>query len=467
MNLKKYIGDKNFYRSVLTVAIPIMVQNGISNFVSLLDNVMVGRLGTESMSGVTIVNQFIFIFNLLIFGAISSAGIFTAQYHGKGDTEGVRDTFRFKLIIVTLSVAVGIAVFVVFDTSLISWFLHESSAEGDLALTLAEGKAYLFVMLFGLFPYAVSQAYASTLRESGETMLPMLSGVAAVAVNLLFNYILIFGNFGAPVLGVRGAAIATVLSRFVEVAIIVIWTHTHTSKCPFAVGAYRSFKLSGELVRQITVRGLPLMLNEMFWALSITFVNQCYSMRGIDVVAALNIVSTISNLFSVVYIALGNAISIMVGNLLGSGKLEEAVETDRKMIFFAIMCSVGVGIVLICCSPLFPLMYNISAEAKSLAAYMIAVAAVIMPAGALANASYFTLRSGGRVLITVLFDSVYMWVAVIPVAFCISRYTAMDIHIMYLCCQVLEVFKGVFGIILVKRRAWVRRLVGEEQTALL
>lgn len=465
MNLKKYIGDKNFYRSVLTVALPIMVQNGISNFVSLLDNVMVGRLGTEPMSGVTIVNQFIFIFNLLVFGAISSAGIFTAQYHGKGDVDGVRDTFRFKLIIVTVSVAVGITVFALFDTPLISWFLHESSAEGDLALTLAEGKAYLFVMLFGLFPYAISQAYAATLRETGETLVPMLSGVAAVAVNLIFNYILIFGNLGAPMLGVRGAAIATVLSRFVELAIIVIWTHTHTSKCPFAVGAYRSFKISGELVSQIIVRGLPLMLNEMFWALSITFINQCYSMRGIDVVAALNIVSTISNLFNVVYISLGNAISIMVGNLLGSGKLDEAVETDRRMIFFSIICSVGVGVVLVCCSPLFPLMYNISAEAKSLAAYMIAVAAIIMPAGALANAAYFTLRSGGRVLITVLFDSVYMWLAVVPVAFCISRYTAMDIHVMYLCCQVLEVFKGVFGIILVKRGAWVRQLVGDQQTA--
>ena len=127
MILKKYIGDKKFYKMVLTVALPIMVQNGISNFVNLLDNVMVGRLGTEAMSGVTIVNQFIFIFNLLIFGALSSAGIFTAQFHGNGDVDGERYTVRFKLILALLSGIAGVVVFLSFDNSLISLFLHEGT----------------------------------------------------------------------------------------------------------------------------------------------------------------------------------------------------------------------------------------------------------------------------------------------------------------------------------------------------
>lgn len=462
--IRRFFGDRRFYRAVLTVALPIMVQNGITNFVSLLDNVMVGRLGTEQMSGVTIVNQFIFVFNLLIFGAVSSAGIFTAQYHGRGDTDGIRATFRFKLLIVLASSALCIAVFAVFDAELISWFLHEGSAEGNLALTLEEGKKYLFVMLFGLVPYAISQAYASTLRETGETLLPMLSGLLAVCVNLFLNWVLIFGNLGSPVLGVSGAAIATVISRYVELAVTVIWSHTHAEKCPFTVGAYRSLYIPRTLVWQITYRGLPLMLNEVFWAFSVTFTNQCYSMRGIDVVAALNIVSTITNVFSVVYISLGSAISIMVGNLLGSGKLKEAKETDGKMIFFSILCSAGIGIVLIACSSLFPLMYNISAEARRLAAYMITVAAAIMPMSALANSAYFTLRSGGRVLVTILFDSVYMWAIVVPLAYCLSRFTSADIRLMYLCCQSLEVIKGVFGLILVRKGDWVRQLVDDGQS---
>lgn len=462
MFLKKYIGDKRFYKMVLTVALPIMAQNGITNFVNLLDNVMVGRLGTEAMSGVTIVNQFIFVFNLIIFGALSSAGIFTAQFHGNNDIEGEKYTFRFKLIIAAVVGVVGIAVFYFFDTSFISLFLHEGSAEGDLALTLEYGKQYLAVILVGLIPFALSQVYASTLRETGKTVLPMIAGMVAVIVNLVFNYILIFGHFGAPALGVRGAAIATVLSRYVELFILVIWTHCHKKECGFIVGVFRSLRIPRVLVGQIIVRGLPLMLNECLWSMAVTFTNQSYSLRGIDVVAALNIATTISNVFGVVYISLGSSIAIIVGNLLGAGKMEEARDTDRKMIAFSITCSLAVGAVLICCASLFPLAYNTSDTAKAIATYMITVAAVIMPANAFANASYFTLRSGGKVFITLLFDSVYMWAIVVPVSFVLSRFTDMNIYWLYLACHSLEIFKALFGAYLLKKGKWVVQLVADK-----
>ena len=154
MVLKKYFGDKAFYRMILTIAVPIMIQNGITNFVSLLDNIMVGNLGTEAMSGVSIVNQFVFIFNLLIFGAVSAAGIFTAQYHGIGNREGKMYTFRFKLLINTGVALLGIAVLVIFRERLISLFLHQGEANGDLVLTLRLSKNYLRIILIGLIPYS-------------------------------------------------------------------------------------------------------------------------------------------------------------------------------------------------------------------------------------------------------------------------------------------------------------------------
>ena len=379
MNLKRFFGDKKFYKTVLAVAVPIMVQNGITNFVNMLDNVMVGRLETEAMSGVTIVNQFVFVFNLLIFGAISSAGIFTAQFHGLGDREGKRNTFRFKIIIVTVASLLCMALFMLCDDGLISLFLHESEQQGDLALTLEYGKQYLSVIVLGFVPFALSQSYGSTLRETGKPMIPMIASIVAVVVNLMFNYVLIFGHFGAPALGVRGAAIATVLSRFVELAFIAIWTHRHTKEADFIIGAYRSLHIPRSLVGSIVVRGLPLMANEFLWAMGVTFTNQCYSLRGIGVVAALNISTTISNVFNVVYMALGVSISIVVGNLLGAGKLEEAKDTDRKMITFSLLCSLGVGLVLVAISPIFPKMYNTTEEAKQIAAYMIMVSSMIMP----------------------------------------------------------------------------------------
>ena len=463
MTLKKYIGDKRFYRMVLAVAVPIMVQNGVTNFVNLLDNIMVGSLGTESMSGVSIVNQFIFIFNLMIFGAVSAAGIFTAQYHGLGDRDGVRYTFRFKLLINLTAGVLGILAFGLFGESLINLFLHDGSAEGDLALTLSEGLGYLHVMLVGLLPYAVSQVYASTMRETGETLMPMIASVVAVATNFVLNVVLIFGYLGAPALGVRGAAIATVVSRFAELAVLVIWGHTHTQKCGFLVGAYRSLRVPRVLTGRIMQKGLPLMLNELFWSLAVTMRNQCYSTRGLDVVGAQNINSTIDNLFSVVYLALGTSISIIVGNLLGAGKIEEAKDVDRKMMTFSVMCSVGISVLLIGSSPFFPMVYNTGEGVRELATFMIIVTAAVTPFRAFAHAAYFTLRSGGKVMVTILFDSVYMWSIVMPVSLILAHFTGMGIHWMFVLCQGVESIKFILGAVLLKRGTWARQLVADEK----
>lgn len=461
MNIRKYFGDRRFYKMVLMIAVPIMIQNGITNFVSLLDNVMVGQLGTEAMSAVSIVNNLVFVFYLLIFGAISSAGIFTAQYHGYNDVQGVKYTFRFKFIIIIISSFAALAVFGLAGDSLIALFLHESESGSDLALTLSHAREYLTVMLVGLIPYAVSQAYASTLRETGKTILPMISSICAVLTNLVLNYILIFGKFGSLAFGVKGAAIATVISRFVEMAILIIWTHMNSSKCPFIKGAYRSPYIPRTLTKNIVVRGLPLLFNEFMWSAGVTITTQCYSTRGLDVVAALNISTTINNVFNVVYLALGSAIAIVVGNLLGAAKLDEARDTDRKMIAFSMMCAVGMGVLLTAFSGVIPMMYNTTDAVRGLATFMMIVLACIMPFGAYAHGAYFTLRSGGRVMITLLFDSVYMWVVVIPTAFILSRATSISIYLLYPICQSLEIFKAIFGAVILKKCNWVRQLVGK------
>ncbi len=459
MQIKKFIGDARFYKNVLAISVPIMIQNGITNFVSLLDNIMVGRLGTEPMSGVSIVNQFLFVFNLLIFGAISAAGIFTAQYHGSGDVKGVQHTFRFKLIIVVAASLIGCAVFTLFDDQLINLFLHDGSDMGDLALTLENGKKYLAVMIFGLVPYGISQAYASTIRETGITLPPMIASIAAVATNFVFNLILIFGLLGFPALGVVGAAIATVLSRFVELGILLVWSHSHTKTFAFLKGAYRSLYIPGELVAKVSFKGLPLMLNEFFWAISITLRNQCYSTRGLDVVAAQNISSTVLNLFNVVYLSLGSSVAIILGNLLGANKLDEARDTSRKMLAFSVFCGTVMASLVCAFSGLFPMIYNTSDQIRALASFLMIVAACVMPFDAFANAAYFTLRSGGKVFITLLFDSVFMWAVVMPISFIVAHLTDLSIYWMFPICQGAQTLKVIFGLILLKRGTWVRQLV--------
>ena len=455
--VKSYIGDKAFYKGALAIAVPMIIQNAVTNLVNLLDNLMVGSLGTEQMSGVAIVNQFIFVFNLAIFGAISGAGIFTAQFNGRGDVEGVRHTMRVKMIICALVGLLGVGMLTGFGDFLITTFLHEGT-EGDLGLTLLSGKNYLGYIVIGLIPFALSQVYASTLRETGETVVPMIASVASIATNFIFNLLLIFGLLGFPALGVVGAAIATSLSRFVELAILITYTHTQKQKCPFAVGVFKSLRVPGALVKQILIKGTPILLNELFWSLSITVSNQCYSTRGLDVVAAMNISFTLQNLLSVSYFALSSSIAIIVGNLLGAGKLEEAKETDKKLLAFAVFVGCIMMGVQFSLSPFFPLLYNVGESVRNLASYIMICFGLTMPAAALATSTYYTIRSGGRVFVTMLFDSVYAWVIVMPVVFALSYFTDMSFNYLLPIVLIVENLKLIPGLVLVHKGIWVRQL---------
>jgi len=457
--MKKYIGDKAFYKMVLTVVLPIIIQNGITNFVGMLDNIMVGRVGTEQMSGVAISNQLMFVFNICIFGAVAGAGIFTAQFFGCNNQKGIRDTIRFKMISGVIICGLGLLIFNLWGEELVQLYLHGENVEGSLEATLGYAMEYLKIMLIGLVPFAVVQVYAGTLRECGETMLPMKAGVFAVLVNLVFNYILIFGKLGIPALGVEGAAIATVISRFAEMFVVVIWTHKHTERFPFVTGVYRSMRIPGNLAMNILKTGMPLLVNEALWSAGMAVMMQCYSIRGIDVVAGMNISTTISNLFNVVFISMGNAVAIIIGQLLGAGKMEEAKDSDRKLIFFSVAICVVIGIVLAAVSPFFPMLYNTTDKVRSLATQFICVSALCMPLYACTNTTYFTLRSGGKTIITFLFDCGFVWLLSIPVAYILSRYTVMPIVLLYLVCQSLELIKSIIGLVLVKKGVWIENIV--------
>ena len=457
---QRYLGDRAFHRMVMRIAVPVMVQNGITNFVSLLDNIMVGQVGTEPMSGVAIVNQLMFVYNLCIFGGLAGAGIFTAQYYGQGDHEGIRATFRYKLWTGVLLTAAAFAALLDAGEPLINLYLNESAEGGDLVSTLRYGQSYLNIMLISLPAFMLAQVYSSTLRECGETLLPMRAGIIAVLVNLAGNWLLIYGNYGFPQLGVDGAAIATVFSRYVELAIMLVWTHRHKEKNPWAAGVYRTVRIPLAQAAQFFRKGFPLLINEALWSSGMATLAQCYSMRGLSVVTAQNISSTISNLFNVVFISMGTAISIIVGQRLGANRLEEAREVDRKLIVFSVLMSAGTAALLVCAAPFFPRFYQTGDDIRALATRIMIVNALFMPMNSFNNACYFTLRSGGKTWITFLFDSAFLWCVSVPVAYFLSRFTAMTVVWMLVCVSATDLFKSTFGFILVRRGVWVRNIVG-------
>ena len=458
--LKKYIGDKAFYKKVLVISVPILIQNIITNFVSLLDNVMVGQVGTEQMSGVAIVNQLIMVFNLCIFGAISGAGIFSAQFYGKGDTEGVRSTFRVKVIFVTAITILAETVLMVFGESLISLFLHEGEDGISIVATLEYALDYLKVILITLPIFAIMQAYTDTLKSTGETLLPMQASATAVGINIVLNYVFIFGKFGVPAMGVVGAALATLCARVIECSIVIIRTHLkRNTKYKFIKSAYRSMYVPLSLWKSVAKKGIPLMMNEVMWSLGMTVIVQAYSIKGIEVVSGLNISTTVTNLFNCAFFAIGSAIAIMIGQLLGAGQVEKAIDEDRKLMFCAVSSCVIIGGIMALLSPLIPMIYNTTDTVKKLATEFLLIGAFLMPIHAFCHAAYFTLRSGGRVIITFIFDSVFVWCVSIPVAYILTRFTDLPIIPLYICVQFLDILKVISGYIMLKSKIWARNIV--------
>ena len=458
---KKFIGTRAFYASVLALLVPMIVQQGITQFVNLLDNVMVGRLGTTPMSGVAIVNQIVFIFNLTIFGGLSGASIFGAQFFGKKDQEGIRYTLRFRLVFVVVVTALGILVFLLFGEPLFRLYLtEEASSPEDIAATLGYAKRYINIILWGLLPFALVQCISSTLRDVGETFSPMVASIIAICVNLVGNYLLIFGSFGFPKMGVAGAALATVIARYVEMIYLLGRTYRHRKQFPFVQGLFRGFRVPMSLVKQIAITGTPLLLNETLWSIGTAAVNMCYATRGLEAVAATNINSTVWNLFAIVMMAMGNAIGILSGQLLGANDIPGAKDTVRKLLFFSVSVNLVIGLLIVACSPFIPAIYNTEPTVRDTATRLLMVSGSFLPLTAYVHSTYFTIRSGGKTFVTFLFDCVFTWVVCLPIAYCLSTFTGLSVVWVFFFVSSADIIKAVIGSIMLVSGIWAKNVVG-------
>ena len=454
--IKRYIGGRAFYRRAATVILPIILQNVVTNFVSLLDNIMVGQTGTASMSGVAVVGQLFFVFYLFIFGTVSGPGIFCAQFWGAGDIRSFKAAFRYKLLTAMGVCLLCLGAMGVWSRPLIGLYL--TGGEGERSEVMGYALGYLRIMLWSMAPYTVSMIYASTLREQGRTVVPMLASWAAVFVNLVLNWILIFGKLGAPVMGVRGAAAATVASRICEMGINVLWSHKRGDEVRFTRRMLEGFPMEGALLKSLAVKSVPLMLNEALWCLGSAALMQIYSTRGIRVMAALNIGYVLMDLFNAVSFSVGTTIGIIVGQELGAGETEKAVDTDRKLLAMGVTLALALCAAGLCLSGQFPRFYNTTGDVRALASKLIRIMALVMPLDCFAHGCYFTMRSGGKTAVTFLFDSAFSWVVNVPVAYCAARFTGLGITALYAVSVFTVVIKCAIGGFLVHKRYWVNNL---------
>ena len=452
--------NRAFYRKVLATALPMMAQNAITMFVSMLDNLMVGQLSTAQIGSVTIINNnLLFIFNLCLFGGAAGAGIFTTQFYGSGDDKGIRYAFRFQLLICMVITLMGTGLFLLRGDTLIGLYLQ---ADGDPQLaadTLYYAEKYLRIMLWGLLPFAITNSYAGTLKVCGHPSIALVASLGATAANLAGNWILIFGNLGAPAMGIEGAAVATVISRYVEMLILVIWSHANTAKLPYLKGLYRSFRIPGTLLKAIFTKGMPLLLNEAMWSLGMASLNQCYSLWGQDVNAALGISSTLFNFASIAFKALGSTVGIITGQMLGAGASEKELRSaNNKMTVLSIGSGVLFGCLMAAASGFFPALYQTTASVRGIAAGLILIAACDILLQAYIFPVYFTLRAGGRTMTTFLFDCGSIWILSLPLAFFLSHYSNLHIFTIYAIVTCVDVIKCVIGWVMIRSGTWIQKL---------
>lgn len=446
---KRFIGTRDFYKQLFAVSMPIVIQQLITASVQLIDNVMVGRLGESAISSVAVVNQLYFVIILIAFGIIGGAGIYTAQYFGSKDYEKLKETFRFKLSFSIILAALAFIIFSTFGESLIGIFT-------DTEVTIANGLDYLKITRFNIFPMFLSFAISSTFREIGIPKPLVKISVTAIITNTVLNYLLIFGNFGFPELGVVGAAYATLAARFLEFGLLLLLVKRRGQV--FATKIRRIFKIEKVVLASILTVALPMMLNEALWSLGQTAFLKAYSMRGDAALAAFNISNAVSQLVFIIFSAMSTAVAVLVGNTLGANELEKAKDNAFKLISFSVFVAAVAGLLLIIGSFFIPNLYDIAPETKAIVAFNIRVNGLFIPVYAFNVGVFFTLRAGGDTKSTLLMDAVFMWVVSVPIALAMAYFTGWDVRIMFLIVQATDYPKAFFAILRYKKGNWVKNL---------
>jgi len=449
MNIRNLFGNKTFYKTLLAVTLPLVVQQLITTSVQLVDNIMVGTLGESAIGSVAVVNQFYFVVILVTFGVLSGAGIYSAQYFGSGDHDKLKETFRFKLLAATFVGALSFVVFTVFAQPLIALFT-------DSEETLRGGLDYIRIIRFAIFPWVLSVAISNTFRETGVTKPLLWISIVAILTNTGLNFVLIFGLLGFPALGVVGAAIATLIARIVEFT-LSLFLLVRRGRL-FSTRISEIFSISPTMLKGIMVMALPLTLNEGLWSLGQTVFLQSYSTRGENALAAMTMTNAISQIVFVTFGALATGVAVMVGNTLGRNALDEARENARKLMATSVMFAMAMGIVLFALSFFVTDLYDVADATKRMAGFNIRVNAMFIPVYTFNVVLYFTLRSGGDMRSTLMMDSGYMWAVAVPTAFALAHLTELPVTLMFLFVQMTDIPKMFFGLHRYRKGHWVRNL---------
>ncbi len=450
LSIKKFCFDKEFSKIVLAIAIPLMLQQLITCSVNLIDNLMVGQLGDIAVGGVAAVNRFYIIATYGTNGLINAAAIFIAQFYGARNHEKMQQTFRFMLVSAVAIIMVFLVIGTLIPDVVVGFFTHDPQI-------IALGADYMQIAAFSFLPMALTLCIASSMRSIGETKLPLIASAVAVITNTSLNYCLIFGNFGFPRLGVSGAAVATLIARCLELAIILYFLKINDFE--FKTSLVKVLDIPKEVASKVIAKGLPLAANEILWSMGMAALFKFYATRGTDVMSGYSICTTIGDIFFVLYAGMAAASTVLISQPFGANDLEKGRSNAYKLLGFCFCLSFVFAVLMYGSTFIIPQLYaNVSANARMVATNFLRVQSVLFWVYMFTTECYFILRSGGDTKNTLIMDSCFMWLVNIPLVGIFTYFTSIGYLGLYLVGQATDLLKLVFAYHLITKEKWVKNL---------
>jgi putative MATE family efflux protein len=452
LNLKfrELFRDKQFYKNLFAIAVPIMLQNLVNSFVNMVDTVMIGRLGTVEIAAVGLGNQVFFFFNLILFGICSGGAIFTAQFWGKQDIQGIRKNTGLCLILNAMVALVFTVLILTIPEKIIGLYSRDPAV-------IEEGTGYLRTLAPSFIPFGISFVFVITLRSVEKVRLAMATTIIALSINIILNYLFIFGAGPIPAMGVRGAALATVISWFSEMLILITVSY---AKGYAPAGNFRelmSFS-SGFTARFFRIAA-PVIVNETLWSLGVTMQNVIFARTNTDAIAAFNITTTFSQLTWVIFMGLGNGVAVLIGKKIGEGEEKTARDYADRISVFITLAGAGVAIILLFLSRLMPLIFNVTPQVLSFTASMFIILCCTYPFKAFNMSMVVGIcRAGGDTIFCAVFDLFFMWLVTLPAAAIASFIFHAPVWLLYLCLCSEELLKMIPGIRRLKSGRWLHNV---------
>lgn len=446
-----HLKDRNFYRTMLAIALPIALQNLISSSLNMVDTVMIGKLGETQIAAVGLANQLFFLFILLMFGINSGCAIFTAQFWGKKDIANIRRVLGLALVSGgSLSLVFACIAFFV-PQFVLRLFTIDS-------LVIDLGSQYLKIISFSYLITTISFAYAFASRSIGQAKLPMVVSAVSLLTNTLLNYLLIFGNLGFPEMGVRGAALATVIARSVELILLLSIIYKQGDVLAGKIGELLDFEF--DFAKRVYQTAIPVILNEGFWALGMTMYSVVYARISTDAVASIQIANTIQNIFMVVAMGLGNSCAVMLGNEIGAGHKEKAITYGNTFILLGTLLGAAIGGFLALVSPYILQFFNVSQRVHESAYWILMIMGVTMAIRIFNTILIIgVFRSGGDTKFSLYLEMGSVWLVGVPLAFIGALVWKLPVYWVYGLISIEELIKAFLGFPRVLSKKWVRNVV--------